>query len=659
MRMTARKIESFAIDPGEGLMFAGNLAGQLLAVDVDSLEIVAEHQAHCGSIHAVAVHRRLPWVATLSTDRTVAVWEHAGGGRLRPLCRVPLREHPATNDEVEVPWVHSTSQALAFHDTAPRVVTRSANAGLLDVDLDGDGTYRVRSCVRLHRDADLITSRFVAGGDDVLTGSIDGEVVMSRQGEVLRRWQLGHAPIHWFEHLGGTSYLVATDSRFVARLDVAGTDEPVVGPVFTRDDLEHVCYNRVSQRAFVGSFDRRIHEVDPTTCEPLGSVFDAPFKCRWVRSLERSPSVLLVQCRNGGLYRVDLDRPTAVTELKETPHALWTAAPGPRDELLLAGDDPRRMFRLRSGDAPSSTASPLVLEPVAVDLRSDGYTKRMVAGADGRLVLGRTTGEVVTVEPDGSDPQTAAVLPGAVRDLALATASTYYVVCENGCCYEVDVAGGAFEEVFRSPAQQPLWALAYNPGTGRLAVGERSGSVHLLAPSGQTFPVLSTQAVRTKRMKWLDDATLLHNRSDELYAWDVSSSSSKCLVAHVGNTIEDFIWDEQLGYLVMISYMCEVTLCDLRTGEILSAVPDQMDYSKGLAWVGQRPGALSAYPGDFVTFGRSGTAHHFRIHDEKVVALGPVGVAAGGHADTAVTRGEHPARLALDDRPAYAGARPR
>ena len=32
----------------------------------------------------------------------------------------------------------------------------------------------------------------------------------------------------------------------------------------------------------------------------------------------------------------------------------------------------------------------------------------------------------------------------------------------------------------------------------------------------------------------------------------------------------------------------------------------------------------TGYPLDFLTFGRSGTAHLFRIYDEKIHAMGPV-----------------------------------
>ena len=71
----------------------------------------------------------------------------------------------------------------------------------------------------------------------------------------------------------------------------------------------------------------------------------------------------------------------------------------------------------------------------------------------------------------------------------------------------------------------------------------------------------------------------------------------------------------------IINYATDVVLCDLETGEALATCADQIDYSKGLVFL--EPDDPAAYPLDFITFGRSGTAHLFRIHNEKCVQLGP------------------------------------
>ena len=97
------------------------------------------------------------------------------------------------------------------------------------------------------------------------------------------------------------------------------------------------------------------------------------------------------------------------------------------------------------------------------------------------------------------------------------------------------------------------------------------------------------------------------------------------LVTTMQNTVEDFIWDNMRRYLVVICYMTTIALADFETGEKLDLVRDQLDYSKGLMWLDPTPDPR-LYPYDFVTWGRSGDVHQFRIHDEQLVALGPVGV---------------------------------
>ena len=138
---------------------------------------------------------------------------------------------------------------------------------------------------------------------------------------------------------------MASDLRFVARIDIAEENAVLIGEQFTRDDLEHVTYNQRAARAFVGSFDRNIYEIDPERCCPTRIGFRAPFKCRWVKTLERSPATGLVQCRNGGLYKVNLDTGEQLAELKFTPDALWTAVSEADGTLAVMGEG-NRMVRI-------------------------------------------------------------------------------------------------------------------------------------------------------------------------------------------------------------------------------------------------------------------------------------------------------------------------
>lgn len=631
--INARKFESFCIDPTERWMFAGNVSGQIAVIDIDRFAIVNEVQAHAGVIHAMAAHPRLPYVAALSSDGCVSIWRFDGKGGLWPLCIALTRDVIPSNDTVYIPYVESMSQPLAFHDAERRLVTRSGNGGLLELAFDDAGGVRVLSCVRLHRDYDTLTARYVKDSDLVLSGSRDGEVVLSHQGTVLRSWQFGDAGVHWAEHIAGATYLLADDRRFVVRLDISNEHDPVVGPVFTRDDLEHVTYNHTSGRAFVAGFDRNVYEIDPETCRPLGVVFPAPFKLRWVKTLEHAPSVMLVQCRNGGLYKVDVETGQCLAVIKETPDALWTAVATPEGEILIAGEG-EFLLRIRVQSRDPISRSPIFrVERQPLDIRPGSYTKRMVRQpSTGYLILGRTNGDLIVGK--GTEFPCLANMGSAVRDVAVhPDKPEIFIACEDGHAYALDLESGKVLHAFLSPRELtlPIWCLAYNPERDLLAFAERGGSLWVV--SARDFrPVLELpDCYRPKRMKWVDADILLLNQTDKLYRLDLRAGERSLLVEDVGNTIEDFIWDARQQYLVLIYYNCGIVLCDFWTGMKLSVVPDQMDYSKGLIWV-DTGGDPSLYPWDFLTFGRSGQAHHFRIHDQKVLALGPVGSSLTGGA---------------------------
>lgn len=89
------------------------------------------------------------------------------------------------------------------------------------------------------------------------------------------------------------------------------------------------------------------------------------------------------------------------------------------------------------------------------------------------------------------------------------------------------------------------------------------------------------------------------------------------------NTVEDFIWDARRQYLLVTGYQCAIGPFDYRSGAMLDHVRDQMDYPKGIAWLDASVDER-LYPWDFVTWGRSGSLHHYRIHDGRIVALGPL-----------------------------------
>lgn len=622
--MSIGKIESFCIDPTETVAFVGTLTGQIVAINIDDFKKLHVVTAHSGGIQAIVCHQSLPYVAALSTDRTVSVWSYKNGLKreLHRILRVSVRDLRPFNDHSYIPPVHSTSQALGFHDKEKRFVTRTGNAGVLEVAFSEDGSYDIITCVRLHHDSDLISARYAHDSDLLLTGSIDGSFVLSLNGSELSRWDIGNN-VHWAEFISGTTYLLASDRRCVVRLDISGSEDTVIGEAFTRDDLEHVTYNHKSRRAYVGSFDRRIYEIHTDTCVPIRTVFHAPFKCRWVKTLDRDPSLMLVQCRNGGLYKVDCENSKYLDEIKETRPALWTGVSLPTGDLLLSGEGPHCVTIKQGSPLPlDSWSNRFHQEKVQLDLSPDTYTKRMAFHhGSSMLILGRTNGDIVLVH-DAAVVRTVNV-SDAVRDLVVTPHRLEcFAASEDGRVYRVDLETGTVSEVFRSE-DQPIWGLAYNVERDLLVAAERTGQSYILEVNNNFSVLHRISAARSKRLKWIDSNSLLYNKRDELFRFDLDSRSETQLIAGQGNTIEDFIWDEEKRYLVLIGYTCNVTLCDFSSGFALSCVPDQVDYSKGVLWLSSSR-AGDGQELDFVTFGRSGSAHRFRIHDEKLLALGPI-----------------------------------
>lgn len=619
--ISAKKIESFCIDPTERFIFSGNYSGQISVIEIDSFKPVAEVSAHPGSIIAIACHRHLPYIAALGGDRAVSIWKYSQGGNIERICTISIRSIKASNDEVEIAPIQSTSQALGFHDTLPRLVTRTGNSSVAEIDFDEHGNFSLIRAVRHHGDDDLLSARFVRDSDMVLSGSIRGDLVLADAGNVVRRWQVGWVGVHWVEELGGEDYLIASDTRFVGRISLS-SDELLTGDMFTRDDLEYVTYNRNSGRAFVGSFDRNIYEIDPKTCNPIRVVFHAPFKCRWVKTLERDPSVMVVQCRNGALYKVDLTKNTAVAVIKETPDALWTVARTAPDELQFAGEG-NTITKLKFKEVDDRTRMPrFACTSQSLAIEPGEYTKRMcLHEPSGTIILARNNGQIVLVKDDRVQGMVS--LESAVRDVACTkTGSELFACTEDGKLHAIDLDSKKIKRTFTSSDNQPLWALAFNEDCSIIAVAERRGYVYILDTNN--FKVIMTmESIRPKRLKWCDEDTLLFNKSDELWAYSHSLSTVSKRMSSVGNTVEDFIWDEDKLYLIAINYNQDITMCDFTTGEVICSVPDQLDISKGLAWLdcGSRK---HAYPLDFITFGRSGCAHMFRVHDDKILALGPI-----------------------------------
>lgn len=613
---TGLKANTLSLSPDERTLYCGVNGGAVLCLDPTDLRVVGWRHAHAGDIYAMAVHPSMPWVATMGMDNFLCLFDVSDRSHPRLQWRLLLRDLIPWNDLDLVPRHPSQSQAVTFHPMLRRLAARSGNSGLVEVDFSGSDPVVVH-CTRLHALEDLTTVRYTGDGTQLLSAAL-GSVVLSNNGLAIADWRLAKNNVHWFEPMKDGTYLVATDDRCVLRFNHHIGEVVAKGSVITRDDLEHVTYNAISGRAFIAGFDRNVYEIDPTTCESLGVAYAAPFKMRWIKTLETDPDTAFVQCFDGGIYRVSLRERRAVRAFRLTPPAVWTACEVSDNTLAFAGEggevvfvqlhqhpttigtQPREIARLRKPQTWSST-------------------KRMLRQRDGTLWLGQTSGHLLSMSAEG---ESAIVdLGSAIRDIAFdVSESTVFAALEDGSLRAVNIPTLDARELWRSPDDQPLWAVAHHPSLDQIIVAERGGRFALLAATTGNVICRGPASARVKRVKWLDTDTVLYNAGDTLRRLRLLSGIDEELVAACGNTVEDFIWNREFGYLVLISYGTDVILCDLDSGLKIHSTADQVDYSKGLTWAA----APGAFPLDFFTFGRSGCAHAFRIHSNKCVRL-PLG----------------------------------
>ncbi|MEQ8603499.1 MAG: WD40 repeat domain-containing protein [Marivibrio sp.] len=621
MTATAFKINSMAVDPGGRFLVGGLQSGEIALFEPTALHEIARLQTNLGDLYAVAAHPNRPLLATRGMDSQIALVDVEDPTQPRLIDRFSTRLLRPWNDVVDVPRNNSQSQALCFHPTEPRLATRSASAGVLELDYGGD-RFELIHCTRLHGLEDFATAFYPDARSHVLATGALGLVVFSRDGLTLEEVRIGSNNVHWFEAVGDNRYLVATDDRRVLRFDMMQRSVERAGPVFTLDDLEHVHFNKTSGRAFAVGFDRRVYEIDPETCAPIGVVYQAPFKMRWFKTLPDAPDVGYAQCFDGAIYKVDLAAGGPVAKTRRTPPPLWSVCRLPDGRLAATGEGDEIVILHVGGDPDEKR---LHLTPTAVLRKTEraSYTKRMTASEDGVLFLAQTSGKLLRAPTDGGPCVELADLGSAVRDVAVSADGTAAFVClEDGRALRLHGESGAVEAQWRSPADMPLWALAYNPARDLLAVGERHGRIRLLDARTLEERHPGPVSKRVKRVQWLDEGTLAYNQEDSLYRYRLEEDHAEEWVTAVGNTIEDFCWSARYGYLIFISYTTQIGLCDFASGERLYLGADQEDYSKGVLCLEDE--VEGAYPLEVLTYGRSGRLHGFRPHSEMLSAHGAV-----------------------------------
>jgi hypothetical protein len=615
MTIALHKIHSFAVDDAEQRVFAGTLGGALLVVDVDSLAVRGSQWLHSGEIEAVASHPALPYVATLAGDQCVTVLEREGD-ELRPLHRVRLQDIAAEND-YDFNAEASFSQALAFHPRLPRLLTRNASGAVVELEFDAR-SIAPRWCRGYFRTAegarDLVFVRYLAGSEHVFASSRSGFVVLDpeRHTDVLHSWNPDDQVIHCAEHAEGDEYLLGSDSRRVYRVDLTGAKPPKAGPRIARDSVERIVCCRADGRAFLAGFDGCVREFDPRTLEPTGTLARLPYQCRWLAALERRPGTLLVQCRNGGLYLLDMSARRVSASLRRGPQALFAGALR-GDEAWIGSEGGLRRVHVTS------------LATRRVDLDGTGTVRALchLPGSD-ELLAADAAGAVLALDRDGRARRVAG-LGAPVRDLVAGDGATAYAVCEDGSAHRLDAAAGVLA-TFHAQEGEPLWCAAWNPQRRLLAVGGREGTHYLLGGDDLSHRATLRGEGAPRRLRWFDADRLLVLRRTTLNAVHVDDGSVDTLVQSQAATIEDYAFSHDRRYLALCNYYRNLRLIHVGTRALAHEAPLDVDFPSGLLWLPPEREA-HAYPYALLVFGRSGSVHRFQVHDDRLVNLGVVSAA--------------------------------
>jgi WD40 repeat protein len=618
MAIVAGKIDSFCINDNEDIIYAGNNSGEILLINVSNWQVINRFQANFGNIVVITLHKTLPYIASLGMDRTISILEILSPNELKLITKFSLRSVEAWNDVQRFFPGRTEAQPLAFHPTEKKLVTKNASSALLEISFEND-KVEIIHCTRMHSYSDLMTVLYHTD-NSVLSGS-QGKVILSNNKVIINEWDFFERNIHWFEPIEDNIYLIASDEFRVFKFDVTDQNPIIVGPIITKDDLEHVTYNKVSKRAFIAGFDRNVYEININDCTSMGIVFEAPFKMRWIKTLENNPDILIIQCRNGGLYKVSLSEKKIIATIKETPESLWTSDFNKKGDIILGGDGSKIHKIEIKDDLNLQSRIPLLEFSVLTDaLDQVGYTKRLVVDNEGNTYIGRTDGKLYVLKAEKLSLLTKT--GSAIRDLAFNNVSnTIFVALESGMVLVINASDGKILESYLSDNNQPIWSIAFNPKRKYLVMAENGGLIHIIDIENGNRIKSFNEGSRPKRMKWISDDILLFNRIGDLMMLNCENWELKELTSKIGNTIEDFIVDLSNNYLLMISYTHQIILCDLNTGEILDETFDQCDYSKGISWLYNVGTSGRQYPLDFLTYGRSGECHLYRIQDEAIFSL--------------------------------------
>jgi WD40 repeat protein len=611
--MARNKINAFCLDHSGKWAFAATISGQILSIDLDRFEIVHRTEAHSGTINVIKTHPLFPILGALGEDRRITLWKYTEDGRVLPLLNFSNREFQPENDAEGFNPHQSTSQAFSFHSTELRVVSRAGNSSILEFTFDLEGNYSILRCIVLNKEHDISTTHYLPNSNQYFAATVRGHVYLAEDNQVLHEWRLSEETSHWFEHYKNREFLVASDSRSVFKINLEKPEDVKKGVAFARDDFEHIHYQPKTGKIFASSFDRNIYEIDPQTLNATQIVFRSPFKCRWIATLPSKPNQMIVQCRNGALYLIDTLDGKILNQIKETPDALWTAVGIEKTKEILMAGEGNYAIKIKQTES--------VVEHFDLPADKNSYTKRMaIQERTGLIALGRTDGQICLIS-EGGKPELLLQLSSAVRDLDFhPNEPILFAALEDGRVLKIDCLNQSIlcERLYFNP----VWAIAYNSKKNLLAISERMGELLILNGENLEVTFATTDNRFSKRMKWLDDHRLLYGFSSAIHVLDLKTCTTEIFLPQSGNSIEDFVWDDSKTYLISINYNRDLILQDIPSKRVLSKVPDQLDYSKGILFLGKKLNPNGS-PHQFITFGRCGVPHLYQIQDEKILALGP------------------------------------
>ncbi|WP_254564237.1 hypothetical protein [Oscillatoria sp. HE19RPO] len=620
--MSWNKIESFAVSNDERYIYVGNISGQILTINLPNFDIISSAQLNVGRISAVDIHLKLPYLATRLGGWKVNICKQDIQGTVKSIIDIDLRNigelFNNCNDCLYQNF-EPIDQAIAFHSISCKLAVKSQQNQVVELEFD-DSKYKIVSCTDIDKNYPIVAVKYVKNSNKILVGTELGKIFLIENGNVIKVWHICNEDIHWFEHIENNIYVVASDSRQIIRLDISGQNPPLIGSKFAKDDVEHIVYDSDKCEAIASSFDRNIYAIDPISCESKRIIWKAPFKCRWVYVLKTHPNILIVQCRNGGLYKINTLTSKIISQIKDTPNALWTASQALNGKILIAGEG-ENVAELTPVNATNicRKITSFSSKIQKLNFGANSYTKRLAVNYKTDIIaFGRADGEVLIYEKGIS--RSIAHLDSAIRDLEFDNyLPILYVATENGILTKLSISNGLVLNTWTS--RFPLWALALNSDKKVLAVSEREG--HLVFIDLKTFlPILFEENhTYSKRMKWVDDSTLLYGSRSNLCKYDFSHQISSLYIEDTGNSIEDFAWDKNKKYLVLINYNRMIFLCDYFSGIILDYVFDQIDFSHGVMWIDDEINK-SGEPNNFFTFGRTGSLQFYKIYEDKIISNG-------------------------------------